>query len=112
MWYPCRGTVSKVFTLRNVGKAALVITDIKVSCGCVSVVLSPGSPDEVSFGTAGAAAGWQAVIEPGRQRQLKITIDLLSKSIKPGKVTREVTIVTSDPLYSRVDITLEAEIKE
>jgi len=68
--------VSKIFKLKNKGNTDLVITNVRVSCGCVSASLKVGKNKSPYFGVAGANAGLQAMIGPGKNGELEVALDL------------------------------------
>lgn len=107
-----QGKVSKNFKLSNKGKAPLVIKNIKTSCPCAFVSLRVGKSKSPYFGTNGTPEGWQAEIKPGKSGELEFMIDLASPHVQVGKVIREATIISNDPIYPEVTVRIEAEVKD
>ncbi len=107
-----QGKVKKTFKLSNSGTIALVIHNIKTSCGCVSVSLKAGQIRSPFFSTGGANTGWQGAIEPGKEGELEVVVDLSHTSVIAGRLIREARIFSNDPLYPETVITLTAEVRE
>ncbi len=107
-----QGKIEKVFKLYNKGTAKLIITNIKVSCSCVTASLMVGKNKSPYFGTQGAPSGWQAIIEPGASAELEVVVDLSHSAITVGKLFREITITTNDIINPEVSVRIEGEVKE
>lgn len=107
-----QGKVQKNFKLYNKGTAKLIITNIKVSCACTTVSLAVGENKSPYFGTQGAPAGWQAVIEPGESGELEVAVDLSHTSVALGKLVRDINIISNDILNPESTVRIEAEIGE
>lgn len=81
------GKVSHVFNFTNSGDAALVITNVKASCGCTT----PSWPKEP--------------VEPGKTSSITVTYNPLGR---PGSFTKTVTITANtEPEQQIVKITGE-----
>lgn len=81
------GKVSHVFNFTNSGNAALVITNVKASCGCTT----PSWPKEP--------------VEPGKTSSITVTYNPLGR---PGSFTKTVTITANtEPEQQIVKITGE-----
>lgn len=106
-----QGVVKRIFKISNKGTDKLVITNMRTSCGCVSVSLKTGEEKSRSFGTGAAAPGWQAVIDAGKAGELEVAVDLQHASVKPGKFIREVYIFSNDPLYPETVIVLAGNVE-
>ena len=104
--------VSKIFKLYNKGNSDLVITNIRVSCGCVTVSLKTGKNKSLYFGVAGAGPGWQTVIEPGKSGELDVAMDLNHSSMGMGKQIRNVFVSNNDPLNPEASLKAEIEVIE
>jgi len=107
-----QGKIGKIFKLYNKGTAKLIITNIKVSCSCVTTSLTVGKNKSPYFGTQGASSGWQAIIEPGASAELEVVVDLSHPAITVGKLFREITITTNDIINPEVTVKIEGEVKE
>lgn len=105
-----KGKISKVFKFANHGNTPLIITNIKTSCPCVTTSLKLNKKKTPYFGTEGAFKDWQIEIKPQETGELELLIDLSSQHVKPGKLIREVTIFSSDPVYPEVTVKIEAEV--
>ena len=102
--------VTKVFKIYNRGIADLIITNIKAHCGCTTASLKVDKEKSPYFGTEGVPAGWQATITAGKSADLEVVLDLKHRSIAKGKLFREISIYSNDPLYPETKISIEAEI--
>ena len=107
-----QGKITKIFKLHNAGTTKLIITNVRVSCECVSVSLKVGKDKSPYFGVAGAKPGWQLVVEPKKSGELKVVLDLSHSSIPIGKVIRDIFVASNDPLYPETTIRVEAEITD
>jgi len=107
-----QGKIQKVFKLYNNGTAPLIVSNIKVSCSCVTASLTVGKNKSPYFGTQGAPSGWQAIIEPGASAELEVVVDLSHSAITVGKLFREITITTNDIINPEVSVRIEGGVKE
>ena len=105
-----QGKISKVFKLSNEGSAPLIIKNIKTSCPCTSVALVVNRKKSVYFSTQGAPNNWQSEIKSGKSAELEVVLDLASPHVKPGSIIRDATIITNDPVYPELSISIEAEL--
>jgi hypothetical protein len=106
-----QGEIKKVLKILNGGTADLIITNLKTSCGCVSVSLSADGKKSPYFGTEGVNPIWRAVIKPSGSAELEIKLDLTHPSIGIGKVIREIFITSNDPAYPETGIIIEANVR-
>lgn len=104
--------VNKIFKLYNKGNVDLVLTNVRVSCPCVSASLKIGKNKSSYFGVAGAGSGWQTVIEPGKSGELEVALDLNHASMGMGKQIRNVFVSNNDPLNPEATLTVEIEVME
>ncbi len=107
-----QGKIRKIFDVYNKGNAVLIIKNIRVSCGCVSASLRIGGNKSPYFGVAGAAEGWQVLIEPDKSAELEVVLDLAHESMGMGKQAREVFVSSNDPLYPQTRIGVEIEVEK
>lgn len=107
-----QGKVSRDLKLHNRGNADLIITNIRASCGCVTVSLKVGKEKSPYFSVAGAHSGWQTVIKPGEFGELEVVLDLNHASMGVGKQNRSISISSNDPLNSEATVQAEIEVKE
>ena len=107
-----QGKIVKVFKLYNKGTEKLIVTNIKVSCSCVTASLAVGNNKSPYFGTQGAPSGWQAALDPAKSGELEVVVDLSHSAITAGKLFREITITTNDIMNPEVTIKIEGEVKE
>lgn len=107
-----KGKINNVIKLYNKGNVDLIISNLRVSCGCTSVSLAVGKNKSPYFGVAGAGKSWQEIIKPGKFGELEVVFDLNHSSMTIGKQMREVFISSNDPLYPESMISVEIELKE
>lgn len=107
-----QGKVKKTFKVSNAGTDKLVISNIRTSCACVAASIKVGEEKSPFFATAGAASGWQAIIDPGKAGELEVSVDLKHPSVKTGKLIRELSIFSNDPLYPETILMIEGALKD
>ncbi len=107
-----KGKISLVSKVYNKGSSDLVISNIRVSCGCVSASLKIGKDKSPYFGVAGALSGWQAKIAPGKYAALEVVLDLNHSSMGIGKQTREIFVSSNDPFEPETTVKAAIEVKE
>jgi len=105
-----QGKISKVFKLENKGNLRLIITNIRVSCSCITASLKVGKNKSPYFGIAGVALGWKEAIEPGRAAELEVLLDLTHPSMAVGKEMRDIFVASNDPVYPEISIRVEIEV--
>lgn len=81
--------VTARFEVRNTGTAALVLREVRPSCGCTTAL--PG----------------RSILAPGERTCLEVTYDPRGDR---GEVRREVSLFSNDPLRGQVDLDLSAEV--
>jgi hypothetical protein len=82
--------VQHVFTIRNAGKADLVIKAVHTSCGCT------------------AAKPTKTKLAPGESSDLAVTFDT---HYEKGHRSRMITVYTNDPLTPAATLTMAGDIK-
>ena len=87
-----RRSLTKEFTLRNVGSAELVIEKLSSSCACAAFLLDAK----------------QRRLAPGRSAPLRET---LRTPAVPGRVVEKVRVSTNDPTQSVVELEIAANVK-
>ncbi len=107
-----QGKVSKIFRLSNKGNSPLIIKNIKTSCPCATVSLKVNKIKSPYFGTEGSPQNWQAQITPHQHGELELIVDLASQHVKAGKLIRDATIISNDPLYPETTVRIEAEVND
>ena len=83
--------VETKISFKNEGKAPLIISDVKTSCGCTAVLLS------------------SKLLQPGESGNIRIELDTANRE---GKLTRTVTLYTNDPQQPNQTITLFVNIEK
>lgn len=107
-----QGSVKKNILISNKGNQDLIVKDIKVSCSCTTAALKVDKNISPYFGPAGAGPGWQMVIEPGKLAELEIIFDAANPAVKEGKVKRNISIVSNDPVFSIIEVKFEVQLSE
>ncbi len=107
-----QGKISKIFKLSNKGNSLLVIKNIKTSCPCATVSLKADKKKTPYFGTDGAPENWQTEIKPQETQELELMVDLSSQHVKTGKLIREASVFSNDPVYPEVKVRIETEVNE
>jgi len=107
-----QGIAKRTIGIYNKGNKDLIITDLKASCSCTTASLKVGKNKGPAFGSAGAVAGWNMVIEPNKSGELEIDFDAANPAIKAGKISRNLVISSNDPLYAQLSIQFEAQVSE
>ena len=107
-----QGKVSTVFKLRNKGSVDLVITNLRASCVCTTISLTVDKQKSPYFDNKGAPKDWKMELKPNQAGELEVVLDLAHKAINVGDLTREVDIVSNDPLYPETSVKVEAKVLE
>lgn len=107
-----QGTKVKVFKLYNKGNSDLIITNIRVSCSCVTASLKVDKNKSPYFGIAGAGPGWQVAIKPGSSGELEVVADLAHPSMGIGRQMRDIFVASNDSVYPEVSLRVEAEVTD
>ncbi len=107
-----QGKISKNFKLFNNGNSPLIIKNIKTSCPCATVSLKVNKNKSPYFGTDGSPRDWQLEIKPREAGELELMVDFASSHVKTGKLIRDATIISNDPLYPEVTVRVEAEVND
>lgn len=107
-----QGKVGKIFKVANKGNAPLVIKSLKTSCPCANVSLKINETKSPYFGTEGSPKAWQSEIKPQESGELELTVDLASSHVKTGRLIRDVSIISNDPVYPEVTARVEAEVRD
>ncbi len=94
--------VTKSFTVRNIGRAPLLITGISTSCGCTSAKIESTS----------ARIGKEELL-PGEETELLVTFDpnLMEERLK-GEIYRVVYVKSNDPKQPEAEIEIRATLEE
>ena len=107
-----QGKISRILKLSNKGNSNLSIKHIKTSCPCASVSLAVGKNKSAFFSTEGSPKDWQSQIIPGQSAELELMVDLASPHVKPGKLIRDASIISNDPVYPELTVRVDAEVKD
>ncbi|HSP86962.1 MAG TPA: DUF1573 domain-containing protein, partial [Ignavibacteriaceae bacterium] len=83
--------VNHVFSFKNTGKSVLSIKEVKTSCGCTAALLS------------------KKELAPGEEGTIKVELDTKDKS---GRFSKNVTIVSNDPVEPQKYLTIYADVQK
>ncbi len=107
-----QGKVSKIFKFTNKGNVPLIIKGMKTSCPCASVSLKANKAKSPYFGTEGSPRDWQSEIKPQESGELELVVDLASTHVKTGRLIRDASLISNDPVYPEAAVRVEAEVKD
>ena len=107
-----QGKVSKIFKFTNKGNLPLIIKSMKTSCPCASVSLKVNKTKSPYFGTEGSPRDWQSKVKPQESGELEFMVDLASSHVKTGRLIRDASLISNDPVYPEVTVRVEAEVKD
>lgn len=98
------------FTITNQGKDDLIISRVATSCDCTYAYIIKDGQKSPKFSMMGNIAGWKTNLKSGESATLKV---IYEPAIMPvsGKVTRTVTVATNDPVNSKLEATVTAEVQ-
>lgn len=107
------GIVSTTFTIKNTGKSDLIIDNMDTSCMCTSASLIYKGQEGPKFSMSmhgNNPEDYSLTISPGESAQLKVYFDPMAhgKQKKPEmRITREVTIISNDPIDFQKKVRIE-----
>lgn len=107
------GLLTATFTVRNAGRSDLVISGMQTSCGCTTAVLETDQGASPAFGANAAEnpTEWSAVLAPGEEARLVVTFDPMHHGPDAtGAFKRTISILSDDPLNSRVNVAFDVEV--
>lgn len=107
-----QGRITKIFKLYNKGNSDLIVTNIRVSCSCITASLKVGADMSPYFAIAGAGPGWKMKIEPGGSGELEVALDLAHPSMGIGRQIRDIFIASNDAVYPEVSLRVEVEVTD
>lgn len=110
------GIITTLFEIKNTGKSNLIIDNMDSSCMCTSASIIQDGKEGPRFGMdmgdGKNPTDWSVTIKPGETVQLKVYYDPMAhgKQKTPEmQITREVTIISNDPINFqktvRIDLT-------
>lgn len=106
-----KGTVSRLFEIKNEGKADLVINKLDSSCGCTSASIIYQGKEGPRFAMEGHGienpTSWSLTVPAGETAQLKVYYDPNAHKDLRGSVTRVVSIFSNDPIDFEKKLTIE-----
>jgi hypothetical protein len=85
-------TIKHKFTLKNRGKADLIISDVRSTCACIAVLSIPK----------------QSHIKPGKKAEIEISF---YSGYRSGRVTKYVYVDVNDPDQPWVKLTVTGVVK-
>ena len=107
------GVVSTTFTIENTGGSDLIIENMDTSCMCTTASLIYQGKESPKFGMSMHGENpenFELVIPPGESALLKVYFDpnAHGKQKKPEvKITREVSIISNDPVDFQKKVKIE-----
>jgi len=105
--------INASFTVRNAGQSDLTVTGMETTCGCTTAVLetSQGTSPVFGGGPTEDRSDWSAVLAPGEEALLVATFDLMFHGPDAtGRFQRGISVISDDPLNSRIDVSLVVEV--
>ncbi len=98
------------FSIKNIGKDPLVISDVVTSCHCASAIIKiPDMADSPEFGMH-FDKKWQGSINSGEEASVEVIYTPAKMPVR-GLVKRVVTLQTNDPLTKEVQFEISAEVQ-
>lgn len=107
------GVVSTTFTIKNTGGSDLIIDNMDSSCMCTTANIIYNGQEGPIFGMSmhgGNPEDYSLSIPPGDTAQLKVYYDPMAHGPqdKPQqRITREITIVSNDPVDFQTKVKIE-----
>lgn len=107
------GIVSTIFNIKNAGGSDLIIDNMDSSCMCTTASLIYEGEEGPKFGMSMHGENpkdYSLSIPPGETAQLKVYYDPLAHGIqeKPEvKITREITVISNDPVDFQKKVRIE-----
>lgn len=107
------GIATTEFTIRNTGGSDLIIENMDTSCMCTSASLIQDGKEGPRFSMSmhgDNPEDYELVIPPGETVQLKVYYDPMAhgKQKKPeARITREVTVISNDPVDFQKNVRIE-----
>ncbi len=107
-----QGKITKTFRFSNQGTSPLIITNIKTYCPCASASVKLNSNKTPYFKTEGAPKNWRIEVKPKEEGEIELVVDLASPHVKPGKLIREASVFSNDPVYAELKVVVTAEVAQ
>jgi archaellum component FlaG (FlaF/FlaG flagellin family) len=105
-----KGSVTKVFNIKNTGTDTLKLFNIKTSCHCTNAHVTIDAVDSPDFGMSGISA-WIGEIAPGKQAKLSVVFDPAYHGPSGvGPITRYVSVQTNDKANSTLTYTVTGTV--
>ncbi|MDP3995768.1 MAG: DUF1573 domain-containing protein, partial [bacterium] len=106
------GVAATLFIVKNEGEKDLVIDRLETSCGCTSASIVFQGEEGPTFNMPGhdineQIEGWQVVIAPGDEAQLKVYYDPDVHEDFRGPAIRTISIFSNDSLDFEKKVTVE-----
>lgn len=92
------------YTLKNIGKSDLVISQITTSCGCTSAYILQDGNESPEF-TMHKKSNWRGTIKPDETVQVKAVYDPKTMPVT-GKIERYITMASNDPISPSLEFKL------
>lgn len=107
------GIISTIFTIKNRGKSDLIIENMDTSCMCTTASIIYDGKEGPVFGMSMHGDNpndYSLTIPPGDTAQLKVYYDSMAHGVQKKqemKITREVTIISNDPVDFQKKVRIE-----
>lgn len=107
------GVVSTVFNIKNTGESDLIIDNMDSSCMCTTARLIYKGEEGPKFGMSmhgDNPKDYSLTIPPGDSAQLRVYYDPMAHGVQKKeelKITREITIVSNDPVDFQKKVKIE-----
>ncbi|HEX8966098.1 MAG TPA: DUF1573 domain-containing protein [Patescibacteria group bacterium] len=105
-----KGTVSKVFRIKNTGTNTLKLFNIRTSCHCTTAeVITP--TDTSPLFKMDSLSSWIGTVDPGKEAKLTVVFDpAFHGPDAVGPITRYVEIETNDKAEPKLTFTVTGNV--
>lgn len=103
-----KDTQEHIFSIKNVGKSDLFISQITTSCDCTSAYIIQNGNTSPRFNMH-INSDWKTGIKPDETVQVKAIYDPRVMPVE-GKIERFVTMATNDPAKPKLEFKLDIEV--
>jgi len=105
-----KGTVTKVFRIKNTGTDTLKLFNAHTSCHCTSVVVTTPTDESPAFKMDNMSS-WVGQVAPGKEAKITVTFDPAFHGPDViGPVTRFVEVDTNDKAEPKLTFTITGNV--